>query len=303
MFRLRTHKLFLTYPRCDLSKEEVRDFFINKFGDKLEHYVIAREKHENGLFHIHCYIQLKNEGRHTQFDTTDEKCLDIGQYHGNYQGARSMKRVVQYVTKDEDFLSDLEIDEITNKVPRKQKIARKIVEENLSLIEVLNEFPDLIFGYKKLKYDITEWKNDVSDKRLDLPPFIPNPWGKVMPSKIFAKKRHYWIFSRQPNKGKTYLFAKPLYKEYKCAIQSGSFDYWNIRGDEQMLIIDEYNSAKLKFSDINAMADGIYGYKVIYSGLKRLDDPLIIFLSNVPINELYPNMNFLLYERFREIEL
>lgn len=142
------------------------------------------------------------------------------------------------------------------------------------------------------------------DKRGSLPPFLPNPWGKVLPSCIAGKKRHFWIFSRQPDKGKTYYFAKPLAREFRSELIQPDGVYFNeLTSYTEAVILDEYNSAKFKYDVLNSMCDGSYRYRRIYQASIKLNNPLIIVLSNQCIVDLYPHMNALLYARFKEIEI
>lgn len=142
------------------------------------------------------------------------------------------------------------------------------------------------------------------DPRLSiLPPWLPNPWGLLLPSRVKAKRRHYWLYSRLPNLGKTTLFAEPLSREYRCYIKAGNFTYWSLAGNEQAVILDDYNVAGLKWNELNQLCDGTYEFRIFMGGLLRLDHPLIIILSNLSIVDIYPHMNQFLYERFKEIEL
>lgn len=141
------------------------------------------------------------------------------------------------------------------------------------------------------------------DDRLSLPVFLPNPWGRVLPSRLQAKRRHYWIFSRSPNRGKTTKFAEPLCQNFKCYSKAGDFTYWNLGGDEEGIILDEYNNASLKYSILNSMCDGSFEYRIFMGGLIKLKKPLIIILSNQDLVDLYPFMNVLLLERFKVIEI
>lgn len=141
------------------------------------------------------------------------------------------------------------------------------------------------------------------DEREDLPAFLPNPWAKCLISSRKAKKRHYWIYSRQPNLGKTYLFAKPLAKTYKVSIQNGDFSYFSVEESTQCVIFDEYNTPALKWSTLNAMCDGTFGFRRMYMPKLVLSDPLIIVLSNQSILDLYPHAGVFLTARFIEIEL
>lgn len=298
-YQLNSKKLFLTYPQCSLSKQDAYTELLITFGyQPFSKYIIAHELHENGDDHLHVYLEFDEAIR-----TRNPKFADLRGFHGNYQGCRSMKNVIKYVSKGDDYISNIDVSEITGKKNSKREIALKIISENLEPHEILKEYPELIFGYKKLKEDIRQYRIDCGDDREDLPGWLPNPWGKVLCSRGNRKRRHYWIYSRVPNMGKTTGFAKPMYKSYKCLLQAGDFTYWNVFGREQAIILDEYNSAKLGYASLNSMADGTFGYRVFLGGIITLKDPLIIILSNQPILEMYPHMNTLLYARFNEIEL
>lgn len=298
-FRLNSSQLFLTYPQCTLTKEKMLEELTEKVKPRIiKDYIIAHELHANGDHHLHCYLKLDEKTNYR-----DPKCLDIGTYHGNYQGCRSSKNVMKYVTKAEDYISNLDVEEIIQKRNTKKRILGQKLISGQPLVKLIEEFPEYIFGYKKLKEDVNEYFKDKEDNRGSLPYFLPNPWGKVLLSQKKAKRRHYWIFSRAPNKGKTTLFAEPLNKDYKCYIKAGDFSYWNIRGDEEAIILDEYNTPALKWSSLNSMADGNFEYRVFQGGVQPLKKPLIIILSNQSIVDLYPYMNNLLYERFIEFEI
>lgn len=67
MFRDKKN-LFLTYPRCALSKEEYRDWLqAQQFSLSIEQYYIAQETHKNSTVaevidgkdkHLHVFIKL-----------------------------------------------------------------------------------------------------------------------------------------------------------------------------------------------------------------------------------------------------
>lgn len=139
--------------------------------------------------------------------------------------------------------------------------------------------------------------------RMDLPAFLPNPWGLLFPVVYNIKKRHYWIWSDQPNRGKTHLFAKPLAKNYKVRLITGDTTYYNVETSDQCVIFDEYNTHKFHYSTFNSMCDGTFAYRKCGQASIVLHDPLIIILSNQSIVSLYPVRNDLLTARFTEYQL
>lgn len=301
-FRLNALQVFLTYPQCDLGLDDVlkRLQLILALKDTLIlEYVIAHELHNDGHPHRHVYLKLNKKN-----NWINANCFDLGAYHGNYQGVRSKENTIKYVTKGNDYITNIGpyIDTLDRK-DKKKNVAKRILGGD-KLVDLVKEDPSLLFGYKRLKENLTNYFQDLADERARLPPWLPNPWGKLLPTKVAKKKRHYWIFSDQPNLGKTTLFAQPLAAEFRVLLKAGDFTYWNIRGDEECIIIDEYNTPCLKWSTLNSMADGLFEYRVIYTGLRRLETrPIIIILSNQHLTTLYPNMNIYLLERFNVIKL
>lgn len=299
-FQLNSSKLFLTYPECPIPKEDaygILQYLFHNWKD----WIIAEELHQNGNKHLHCYISFAEPYR-TRNPNFADLSYDGALFHGNYQGCRSTKAVIKYCTKEENYISNMDVAAILNSKSSRKVIATKLIKDKLPLEDLVQEFPELIFGYKKLKSDLDEYKHDTDYVRTDLPGWLPNAWGKVLPLCLRKKRRHYWIYSDEPNKGKT-TFAKELEQMYCVCLQCGDFSYWRISGRERIVILDEFNTAKLKYSEINAMCDGTFGYRVFQGGLKRLKDPFILILSNQSIASMYPFMNSLLYARFNEIKL
>lgn len=299
-FHLNSKQLFLTYPQCNLIKEDAYDFLLNKFNPEM--LCVAHELHANGDNHLHVYMKLNQP-----VETRDQHFADLevidSKWHGNYQGCRSSKNVLKYCTKKEDYIANFDVGVKTESAAIRKLVSAKIVNEGIPLTQLVKDFPELIFGYKKLKGDIEEYKRDVDDARADLPRFIPNPWGFILDTQIQAKKRHYWIYSLEPNKGKTTKIAKPLEQNHRVYVKTGDYTYWSFKGDEQAIILDEYNTGALKWSFMNSMCDGTAEYRVFLGGCKKLKDPLIIILSNNNIQTLYPNMAKFLHERFIQLEV
>lgn len=65
----------MTYPQCPLTKEQVKEALVDA---KVQEYVIAAEKHQDGSPHLHVFLKYKSK---VTFTPTK---WDIGTYHGNY---------------------------------------------------------------------------------------------------------------------------------------------------------------------------------------------------------------------------
>lgn len=189
----------------------------------------------------------------------------------------------------------------------KPEAVKKFDAEECKELIMQGKVKDIPFSYI-LRYNLETRINGIKefyelDERAELPTFLPNPWGLLIPSRKQCKRRHYWIFSRNPNKGKTYHFALPTSKSYQAEIICGDTTYWNVTLRTQCLLFDEFNTAKYKWDTLNSMCDGTFIFRRMRQCSINLNQPLIIILSNQSISELYPHMNVFLYERFNEKEL
>lgn len=300
-FRLNTKHLFLTYPRCAVPKETAFEFLSAKL--RPVRLLVAAEIHADGTPHLHAYCGFDSRRDFRNGDFAD--IVDgVTVYHGNYQACRSPNAVTKYTSKDGDFVANFDVSVKVTLADRKRRVAKEIVLGKRILADIVKDDPDFLFGYARLQQDINAFRRDEQSRRVQqLPPFLPNPWAKVLPVYNNRKKRHYWIYSDQPNLGKTHHFAKPLAEEYGGVIQSNDFTYWNVCFGLKLLILDEYNSALLKFAQLNSICDGTFGFRLFQGGVVRLDGLTLIILSNTSLSTLYPFMHHLLLARFIEIKL
>lgn len=105
-FRLRSSQLALTYPHCDMEKEDVQAFLKSLLQDQYVGSVICRELHMDGSKHIHCFIQLKEKSNYNDPHALDLTSPGGSIFHGNYQGAISPKAFAVYVIEDGDYIVD-----------------------------------------------------------------------------------------------------------------------------------------------------------------------------------------------------
>lgn len=295
-YELHSSQLFLTYPQCNLDKQVAYDILFLKFNPT--EIVVAHELHQNGDSHLHAYLRLPAAVR-----TKDPTYFDLPPFHGNYQGCRSSKNVLRYCTKEEDYIANFDVAQKVAKTSTRKKDMETLLLGKRTLEQLVVDEPQYLYGYSRLKLDYTNYLKDTKSTKEDLPFYLPNPWGKILPTAWKRKCRHFWIFSRMPDVGKSYLFARPLAQNYRAHIRTGSEPYWDIRGDEQLVILDEYNHNIFRYDQLNAMCDGSFGFRIFMGGIHRLLDPIIIVLSNKSIDEMYPFMHNLLYARFKQIEI
>lgn len=201
--------LFLTYPQYREDKPEVpipdlelikkdllgqlsgyiRDGRIIEF----DRGVVAREKHEDGNWHLHVFLHAKlREGlTEVRVKHTD---LDLHGKHGNYQAARSDERVVAYCQKDGDFIwwgADPR-DRAELRGMKRKLLLAGLVKGTKTLEEVIEEDTDLLKHYKALGENLRLFRAN-KKKRPDgvAPRFVyltgPSGVGKTTLAKSLMK--------------------------------------------------------------------------------------------------------------------
>ena len=123
--RQTTRKWFLTYPRCDDSKEELLTH-LQSLGAITE-FCICRETHEDGGLHLHAYVYYDKPGVRNK----DIVKFDFNGHHGNYQSVRSRNRVLEYVQKqDADVLTNIDKDLLVDKTKKRKRENAEIFESS-----------------------------------------------------------------------------------------------------------------------------------------------------------------------------
>lgn len=118
-FRIRTSQLFLTYPKCDVTKEEAYQFLDALFRPK--RLLVAHELHQDGSNHLHAYVHLEN-----QREFISCNFADINQYHGSYESCRSPKKVIKYCTKEANYISSFDVREmLVNTEAKRDRVGKR----------------------------------------------------------------------------------------------------------------------------------------------------------------------------------
>ena len=103
-FRLRSKKFFLTYPKCPITPEEALPLLSAIVS--ADGHIIAQEKHADDSLHLHVYLEAA-ETMTVNGSTTLDLEKDGVRYHGNYQSVRSRNRVMNYVKKEGNFITNI----------------------------------------------------------------------------------------------------------------------------------------------------------------------------------------------------
>jgi len=186
-----TNALFLTYPQLDPvnyangagpNLQKVKDELtkqLTRYGVS-DNGIIAREKHEDGNWHVHVYwhfVPIPVGSNRTVLHVD----LTLWGKRGNYQAPRSNEAVVKYCKKEGDFIW-WGID------PHKAHAARtshaRILEEDLvtgktTLVEFFQQNPNKIMHYLNYKRSLMAYLADKQQTRLEPPEvlWIQGPSG------------------------------------------------------------------------------------------------------------------------------
>lgn len=123
--------LFLTYPQCTVTRERLLEHL--QSVDTVVEYVIAQEVHADGGLHLHAYVKFQQGLRCSQFTPT----LDVDNFHGNYQAARSFRSVIAYVKKDGNYITNLS--EAMLETPESKRRKMAVAIETRPIAELIRE--------------------------------------------------------------------------------------------------------------------------------------------------------------------
>lgn len=204
-FRLTGGTIFLTYPKCGLTKERALELLQEKVASKertLIEYLVAQEKHKDGSDHLHAYLKM-DQG----WNNKDQNFWDLENHHGNYQGCRSSAAVKKYCLKEGNWLgSEGVLDQIQGPWGKALALAREgKKQEALTLLEE---------GGEKTARDSILYRETLTRSLGGLAPILELPCARGLENypDLFhwQQNRFTLILFGETNRGKTSLAASLL---------------------------------------------------------------------------------------------
>lgn len=255
-FKLTSKSFFLTYPQCPEPKEALVAFLKTK--GTVTQVVVSRELHESGEPHLHSYVKFSSQ------KTVREKTFDWLAYHPNIQSCKNYYAVVKYIKKDSDYIEEGMDTKQYEKAhtSKKRYIATQLLEGSQTLVEAVRENPELLFEYKKLKQNLTEYQLD------------------SIPQKD-TQRENYWVFG-DPGIGKS-QWAKRTYPD---AFRKATNKWWDGYKGQKTVIMDDLDNNclghYLKIWGDNYACDG-----EVKGGTIPLTYTTFIVTSNYRISQLW----------------
>lgn len=274
-FRFNAKTCFLTFAQCSLSKEEVLERLTQ--AHPIQDYIVARERHQDGNYHIHCYLRFSKK-----IDSRNPRVFDVLDHHPNIKALTKVdayRNAQKYAKKDGDFLTNIE----------------ETLGKRTLLFKELQDEGDLTPAFIRRNPDIMQF--NFSNLRMFLN--VLKPRTKV--PETLLKKRHIWLYGPSNTGKSTWLRAYRMLAE---SMECPDNDDWNLMPrDVEMVYKDEYRGS-LTVQKLNRLADGDCMVNT-KGGSAWLPQVTFIIVSNYSIRDCYPGVTDqileTLYNRFIEV--
>lgn len=262
-FNFNRKNVFLTYARCPTAPQDILDHLNSKSA--ISDYIIAREVHQDGAFHIHAYIKFSS-----QVHTRDERYFDLpGGYHPNIKTptkAEGIKRVRDYCKKGGNFITSF-----VEEKSKREILFETILEEGLTKRLVLEN--PMVMG---LNFNsIAAWVR-----------LVRGAFNDTVPVQDLPKKRHIWL-TGAPNSGKSWWLRRAIQLSEKPAQIPTNDDWINSDHETDMLYYDEFKG-QIKIQTLNSICDGRTALNT-KGGSTCIGYPLVVICSNYTIEGSYPH--------------
>jgi len=169
-FRLNTRNVFLTYPKCKMTKENALAKLTARLASN--YTVVGHELHEDGSDHLHALMQLekKMDSRNPSFFDLEDEDEDGNalNYHGNYQSARDCADVDTYVKKGGDFVTHGEFLGNTQSEIQKRAAQNKMLLTT-SLPKLVDEGQVSLYSYQQIRQAKLLYSLDT----MEVPDYMP----------------------------------------------------------------------------------------------------------------------------------
>lgn len=267
-FTIRCRSVFLTYPQCSITKEELflkLSAIIEKKDLSISEHIVAHELHSDGNPHLHAYLHFSGE----LYVTKSARFFDVEGNHPNVVTAvRDPKRVIKYCAKEGDYITNMVLDKW--KKTSKSDMGRDIMSGKKSLTDITNENPAELFRFKSNADAINRWKLENQE------------------TVTLGHEPGYW-FGGLAGTGKSYYarqYAKVLAPGEEPYIKDVRTDWWDGYKGQRVVICDDVDRwSKGLFAQVKNLVDPYECQVPCKGGYLRIRPEYILFTSNFTVDE------------------
>jgi hypothetical protein len=258
-FRLSAKSVFLTYPKCKMSKESALKQL--KLKKESTYICVSHEKHEDNTDHLHALVQYDDKlvtTRADYFDLEDEE--DAIAYHGNYQGAKDASNVLKYVQKGEDYVQEgLFLTNNASDVQKRALLNKEILTTPLNIL--VDEGKISLFNYQQIRCAKMLYTLD----SMVVPEYMPKTCLWIWGSTGIGKSR--WIRTNHPG-----FFNKSQNK------------WWDGYSGEKVVLIDDFDHSGNALGHLLKIWADCYSFTAEIKGgtIKPVVDTFIITSQYTP---------------------
>jgi hypothetical protein len=255
---------------------------LGKKVNSIDEWLICREMHKDGNFHIHAAIKIKRRIRFKPriFDLTDY----AGRVHsGHYERIKNWKAALRYLIKEGDFITNTSV----NCPVIKSKSYNKI--NNLLLNSDLHKL--VLDGSISLSQF-----NSLSKAKLTF--ISTNPDREKI-----TKRKCFWIYG-DPGIGKSYLVRQVFSSLYVKPIGK----WWDGYNMEKVVLMEDFDKDTCTLQELKLWADQYSDINCeIKGGMCKPIYKVLIITSNYSIDYCFPfkddsAANEAITRRFKEIK-
>jgi len=307
-FRLQSKAIFLTYAQCDTPHTTLFDNLKTAFPDPQNHFLVSRERHEDGSWHLHALLDLHSKLRTRRVNYFDG--LVTPPKHPNIKSKLTSKAAtIRYIVKGGDpdlIVSTFDyskfLDASAAKRSTKATQICTLINEGNTLDDIDDLYPEYVlmhhrhlreyFSFKSLKAR----RKEFAAAQLIPVSVVPQPdymsvWNcriaDWLSNNIRKPRVHrqtqLWI-SSPPGSGKTTLIMW-LETTFRLSIYFWPRDehWWDGYSDKayDLIVLDEFRSQK-KITELNPIlsADPTSLSRRSAAPLVKRDNLPVIILSN-----------------------
>lgn len=302
--RLQAKSFFLTFPQCSTPKNIALENLKKLLGSNLLGASVALEHHADGQPHLHLAVFLLDQLRTRDVNYFD--CV-VGK-HGNYQAIRSVRAVLDYVSKaDKEVLTygTLPI-QMSALRQSKSTIVAEMIRSGSSVTSIIKAHPGYslqnLMKIRTFQSYCTELEAKESLLSLPLPIRPPEEANTDQLSiigwlntNLFTarkfKQRQLYLYGITDS-GKTSLVMNLMRALSIYWIPNGE-DFYDLYEDNKydLAVIDEFKGDQKKIQWLNLFLQGLPMNLRVKGGqvMKKQNIPTII-LSNFSPQEAYPKI-------------